>query len=217
MAFRIAVIVTYALLTATLIILKGFKIGRRRRGVFKMITAALYVAVSSYGFATGKQQYGYVLIIGLCFAFLGDFFLIFMRNRKMFVTGVLSFSAASVTLTVYAILSYGWQWWALIPFAAFTAVNIVCQAKNVYSYGQNIAYLNVYTVCVGLCGSLGLTLLCSSLSANTALFGLGCFMYLVSDVLLGLYFFKFNNRVVDMLNTLMYFPGMLLIAFSLLI
>ena len=52
---------------------------------------------------------------------------------------------------------------------------------------------------------------------TSLLFGLGCFMYYASDVCLGLYLFKFRNKWVDSVNSLLYFPGMLLVALSLLV
>ena len=81
-----------------------------------------------------------------------------------------------------------------------------------------MVYLNIYTVLVAVCGSLGLTLIfqCTA-QLPTFLFGMGCFMYYVSDIFLGLYLFKFRNRIVDAINSLLYFPGMVLIAFSMIV
>lgn len=139
----------------------------------------------------------------------------FSDNHKYFFAGVLSFSAASITLSVYAILVYGWTYWALLPFVLVALSNVVLQLTKVYSFGSDVIDLNVYTVCVGLCGSLGITIACSIGSVQAILFGLGCFMYMCSDVCLGLYLLKFRHRALDIVNTLLYFPGMLLIALSL--
>lgn len=215
MAFKISIISVFAVLTATLILLKGLKISSRGRGVAKMITAALFVATAVYGCVQHGGKYDFVLAIGLCFAFFGDLFLVFMDKHSLFVAGVLSFSAASLTLFCYAILQYGFNYWMFIPAVTLIAANAVCQAKGVYSYGSSVVYLNIYTLFVTLCGSLGLVLLCSATATSMILFGLGCFMYLISDLCLGLYLYKFHSRVIDMVNTLLYFPGMLLIALSL--
>lgn len=215
MALKITVITIYALLTITLMLLKGFKIGSRRRGVVKMITASLFVATGIYGCVTRAGQYDYILVIGLGFAALGDLFLVFMNKHSLFVAGVLSFSCASFTITCYAVLSYGFQWWALLPFAILCILNAVCQVKKVYDFGNNVAYLNIYTVLVSLCGSLGLLVLCQAQTTSVILFGLGCLMYMLSDICLGLYLYKFRHRGVDIVNTLLYFPGLLLIAISL--
>lgn len=215
MAFKISIISVFALLTVTLIILKGFRVSSRGRGVIKMLTAALFVATVIYGCLQHKGKYDFVLVIGLCFAFLGDLFLVFMDKRALFIAGVLSFAAASSTIFCYAVLEYGFNYWALLPLLILIVANIVCQAVRLYSYGSSIVYLNIYTLCVSLCGSLGLVLLCTANSTAMILFGLGCFMYLLSDICLGLYLYKFKSRIIDMVNTLLYFPGMLLIALSL--
>lgn len=217
MALKIAIIVLYSLLTVTLMILKWFKVGSRGRGAVKMITAALFVAVGIYGCVISGNVYGYVLAIGLFFASLGDLFLVFMNKRVWFVAGVLSFSCASLVLSCYSVLSYGFRWWATIIFAIFCVINVLCQLFKVYDYGSNIVYLNIYTVLVGVCGSLGLSVAVTAASASALMFGLGCFMYFVSDICLGLYLFKFKFRAVDMVNSLLYFPAMLLIAMSLII
>lgn len=215
MAFKISIIAVFALLTVTLIILKGLKVSSRGRGVAKMLTAALFVAAVIYGCVQHNGNYDFVLAIGLCFAFFGDLFLVFMNKHALFIAGVLSFSAASITIFCYAVLEYGFNWWMFIPAAILIITNVVCQATGVYSYGKSVVYLNIYTLFVTLCGSLGLTLLCSAATASAILFGLGCFMYLLSDLCLGLYLYKFHFRVIDMVNSLLYFPGMLLIALSL--
>lgn len=215
MALKIALIVIFSLLTITLVILKGFKIGNRRRGVVKMLTSALFVGIGIYGCVVKNGQLDVVLAVGLFLAFIGDLLLVFMDEHKCFVAGVLSFAAASTTLSVYSVMRFGWSYWAILPFAVFTVVNILAQVKNVYSFGRDVVCLNVYTVCVSVCGSLGLVVACAAGGINAVLFGLGCFMYMCSDVCLGLYLLKFRRVALDIVNSLLYFPGMLLIALSL--
>lgn len=215
MAIKITAVTVYALLTLTLALLKGFKVDSRGRGAVKMITAAVFVAAGIYGCVTESGAYDFVLVIGLVFAFLGDLFLVFMDKRALFIAGVISFSCASLTFTVYAALLFGFQWWALLPFAVLCAANVVCQVKKVYDFGSCAVYLNIYTVLVTLCGCTGLILLCTTANVGVILFGAGCLAYMLSDVCLGLYIYKFSYRWVDIINTLLYFPGLFLIALSL--
>lgn len=217
MALKITAVTVYALLTATLALLKGLKVDSRGRGAVKMITAAMFVSVGIYGCVTNGEEYGFVLVIGLAFAFLGDLFLVFMNKRALFISGVISFSCASLTFTVYAVLRFGFQWWALAPFALLCFVSILCQVKKVYDFGSCAAYLNVYTVLVTLCDCTGLVLLFKSADVNVILFGIGCLAYMLSDLCLGLYLYKLRHRWVDIINTLLYFPGLFLIAFSLIV
>lgn len=141
----------------------------------------------------------------------------FSDSRKAFNVGVISFGCASASLCVYSVLTYGFLWWALLIFSAFVTVTTICQIKKVFTYGQSAVYLNVYTVLVGLCGSLGLSVLFTSTQASMTLFGLGCFMYFASDIFLGLYLYRFKLPVIDAVNTALYFPGMFLVAISLIL
>ncbi|MCM1289342.1 MAG: lysoplasmalogenase [Corallococcus sp.] len=215
--YQILYIALFSALTLTLIVLKLFKIGSRRRGVVKMLAAAMFVALGIYGCALNKGGLSTLACIALFFAALGDLFLVFKDSKRLFVFGVLSFGAASLLLSVYSILKFGWIWWSVILFAAAVAFSVLCQVFRVYRYGSLKIYLNVYTLLVGLCGTLGFSLACQG-TANLAtfLFGLGCFAYFVSDVCLGLNMFRVKNRVLDAVNTLLYFPGMFLIAASML-
>lgn len=215
MAVKICLIVVYVALTAVLVTLKAFKIGNRRRGVVKMATSALFVGIGVYGCVLNDGHLHIALVVGLFFASLGDLLLVFMDNHKCFVAGVLSFAAASITLSVYGILCYGWTFWALLPFVLFVVANALAQARKIYSFGRDVIALNVYTVCVGLCGGIGIAVACGVGSLQAVLFGTGCFMYMFSDVCLGLYLLKFKRVELDIINSLLYFPGMLLIALSL--
>lgn len=214
--YEILFLAVYGCLTLALITLKLFKIGSKRRGVVKMLTSAAFVAVGVFG-AVQKGGLTILACVGLVFASLGDLFLIFSGRRKWFLCGVMSFFVASVLLSAFSLANYGLVWWALLVFVLLNVVNVLCQKFNVYSYGSNKVYLNLYFVAVSLCGSLGLSLLCSGSPLSALLFGLGCFCYLASDMFLGLFLFKFRNRVIDAVNSLLYFPGMLLVAIGLLL
>lgn len=205
----------YGCLTLTLIALKLFKIGTRKRGVVKMLTSFSFVAAGIWG-ATQSGGLSVLLCVGLCFASVGDLLWVFRHIQKCFVAGVVFFGLASCVISVYSVLNYGWIWWSAIAYAAFVVFNVLAQKKKLYSYGRNKVVLNCYTLAVGVCGFLGFSLFCRGTAhLPMFLFGLGCFAYFVSDVLLGLHLYKFRNRVVDALNSLCYFPGMLLIATSL--
>lgn len=215
--YGVVFLTVYISLTAALIAMKLCKIGNRRRGVVKILTSASFVGAGIYACSTLGAGLHLVLFAGLVCAALGDVLLVFMDEHRFFVAGVLSFSVASLMFSVYSVLQYGWHWWSLLVFAAVEICNVVCQKAGVISYGKSKVYLNIYTVLVTACGALGLTLFCQGLaSLPMFLFGLGCFLYFMSDFCLGLYMFRFHNRVVDSVNSVLYFPSMLLIALSLL-
>ena len=206
----------FVILTGALMTLKIFKIGNRRRGVVKMLASVSFLALGVVACVRlHARNYAYLCAIGLFFATLGDLLLVFMDRRVWFIAGTLSFACASAILSVYSILVYGFRWWSLLIFAVLCVLNVICQVKKVYSFGDYVVYLNIYTVLVSLCGSLGLSVAATVGEVGAIVFGVGCFAYLLSDFILGLYLFKFKNRFVDALNTFLYFPGMFLIALSL--
>lgn len=94
--YQIAMLVVYILGIMTMIVMKSFNMGSRRRGVVKMICSALFVAMAVVKTSGSTQQYKIIALVGVIFAALGDFFLVFMDSHKLFVCGVLSFSVASL-------------------------------------------------------------------------------------------------------------------------
>ena len=211
-----AIVGVFLIFLLGLVTLKYFKVDSRKRGAVKMVCSTLFVVAAILACTKNFSSWSLVLVIGVIFAFLGDLFLVFMDDRRWFLTGVIAFACSSLTLSVYSIANYGFAWWSIIVFVIFIVANVFCQLKGVYDFGRNIVYLNVYMVAVGLCGSLGVTLFVQGV-ANLPmfLFGLGCFAYFVSDVVLGLYLLKFRLRSLDIINSFLYFPGLMLIACSL--
>ncbi len=207
----------YAVLLTIMVVQKALRRGPIQRGVVKTLLSACFFGGAIYGYVQNKAPVDIILVIGLAFAMLGDLLLIFMEKRKPFVAGVYSFACASITLTVYSVVKYTFAWWSLFIFALITTAVVIAQRKKVFSFGKNFVHLNIYTLCVALCGSLGISLLFCNLATPGILFGVGCFLYFVSDVLLGLYLFSIRKPAVDCANSLTYFPGMLLVALSLLI
>lgn len=214
--YQIAMLVVYILGIMTMIVMKSFNMGSRRRGVVKMICSALFVAMAVAKTIGSTQQYKIIALVGVIFAALGDFFLVFMDSHKLFVCGVLSFSVASLCFSVYTSLSFDWRWWFIVVFVLFIAAIVAGQITKIISFGRSVVCLNIYTVLVALCGCLGLTVLAhGTANMHAFLFGLGSFMYFASDIVLGLYLYKFRNPVMDCINTALYFPGLMLIALAL--
>lgn len=213
--YELIPIIIFCMLTAALICMKLCGVGSRKRGIVKMLASSFFLVGAAYSLVRLGTA---VLLpaIGLICAFLGDLFLVFMDDHRFFVAGTLSFCASSTCFCLHAFLAHQWQWWFCLVFIVIFVGNALCQVKGVYSYGRDKVVLNAYILLVGLCGSLGLTVAFSAENVFAVLFGIGCFCYFVSDLCLGLYLLKFRLRWLDSLNTLLYFPGILLIVMSLL-
>lgn len=215
--YQIIMLFVYAACVLAMVAMKLANYGNRRRGVVKCISSTLFVAMAVTNFVDSTQKFAVVALVGVVFAAIGDVFLVFMDKRTLFLCGVFAFALASLTLSIYCILSQSWQWWFLGVFALLIVALIVGERMGFIDFGSCKISLNLYTIFVALCGSLGVTLFVQGVAdLKMFLFGLGCFMYLVSDIVLGLYLYKFrDNRVMDSVNTLLYFPGLMLIALSL--
>lgn len=214
--YKIVMLALFAAGVVAMIVMKIFNMGSRRRGVVKCISSALFVAMAAINFVSSVYELRSVALLGILFAAAGDVFLVFMDKRLYFLLGVVSFSCASLCLSVYGFFTFQWQWWFVFVFVAFALGLSVGQVLHVIDFGRSVVYLNIYSGLVALCGSLGLTIFShGATDVSSFLFGLGCFMYFVSDICLGLYLYTFkHNRIVDSINTVLYFPGMMLVALS---
>lgn len=191
-------------------------VGRKSafRGVNKMMLVIVYLSVVIYTLFKGADTYKIVALIALVFAGAGDAFLLCTSNRNMFHAGVVSFGISNLLLIVLSVVMYGWQWWSIVIFVVLYCVNILLQYKEVYTYGKSKWFLNIYLIFVCYSGCLGLANAIVATALPAILYGVGAFMFFVSDILLGMYYFKLKKSYVDVLNSLLYFGGIMLIALS---
>ena len=197
-------------------VIKATGIGQPWRALVKVVLSTTFLGVGiSYGLVADWPHVTMLVPIALLFAWIGDALLLAKHKLAYFHTGCLFFGISNVLLTAYAIHVYKWQWWSLIAFAVFMVAMFLCQRYNVFSFGKSKRYLNFYSLAVGYNGFLGLSIALTVASTPAILFGLGCFMFLVSDFALAMFMFKCKKWPIDVLNSLLYFSGLMLIALSL--
>lgn len=212
------IMAAFVFFVAAMVVMKLRGIGNRRRGVVKVLASLSFVAVAVRGVLLQPSLLRGLLLAGVCFAFIGDVLLIFMDNHLCFKAGVAAFFLASLSLSCYIFSTGLFEWWFVILLAAFLVLNALMQIKGVYDFGDDAVLLNLYTAMVATCGTLGLTLITHGAAESAALaLGLGCLLYFVSDIFLGLNLFRFRSARVDCINTLTYFPGLMLVAISLML
>lgn len=210
-----AVIIIYGIFMLAYMVIKALKIGQPYRGLVKVVLSTTFLGVGIYYVAKSGWQLQHLLVgVALLFAWIGDFFLIFKHKSNLFHAGCVAFGIANAFLIAHSLLTYTWQWWSLILFAVFMAVIVVCQCKGVFSFGHSKLYLNFYSITVGYNGLLGLAVAVTTNSLPALCFGLGSLLFLASDVVLGLFLFKIKKWQMDVLNTLLYFSALMLIALS---
>ena len=191
-------------------------VGRKSafRAVNKMMLVIVYLAVVIYTIFKKADVYNILVLVALIFAGAGDAFLLCVSNRNKFHAGVVSFGISNFMLIVISLAMYGWQWWSIVIFVVLYCINVLLQYKKVYTYGKSKWFLNIYLIFVGYSGCLGLANAIVATTLPAILYGVGAFMFFVSDILLGMYYFKFRKSYVDVLNSLLYFGGIILIAIS---
>lgn len=209
-----AFIAIYSLLLIIYMVTKV--VGRKSafRAVNKLMLVIVYLAVIIYTIIKNQNVYNILALVALIFAGGGDAFLLLGGNRKLFHTGVVSFGIANFMLIVTSIALYGWQWWSIPIFVVLYCINLLLQYKEVYTYGKSKWFLNIYLIFVGYSGCLGLANAIVATTLPAILYGVGAFMFFVSDILLGMYYFKLKKSYVDVLNSLLYFGGIMFIAVS---
>ncbi|MCM1043504.1 MAG: lysoplasmalogenase [Corallococcus sp.] len=213
MVFVIVVLCLYGVLLAAYMTLKGFGVKKLLvRGFVKMSLSALFVAMGIYGACVSSWSTLSVLVlVGLVFAGIGDYFLLYKESNK-FNCGIVSFGIANVFFIVCSVMRYGWNWISLPILAVLYAATVLGQKVKLFDYGSSVVYLNVYTAFVGYCGSLGITLLFNIQSTSMLLFALGSVLFMLSDIVLGLYLYKIKKWQMESLNSLLYFSAMMLLA-----
>ena len=205
----------YALFMVGYMLIKAFGVGNPYRGWVKAVLSSTFLGVGLHFTAINGWHLDSLLVaIALFLAWIGDALLVFKHKSNMFHAGCVSFGFANLFLIAHSLIVYQWEWWSLILFAAFMAASLLCQKFGVFSFGRSALYLNFYSITVGYNGLHGLALAIVLGTTPALLFGIGSMLFLTSDVVLGLFMFKFKKWPMDVLNTLLYFSGMMLIAFS---
>lgn len=195
---------------------------KKHRAINKYIMASMYLIlavvtfVSKYEFAS----YQTLLMAALIFAWLGDVFLVFDFGR-----GGDFFLAGNVCFTLYEQIvlvdrgGYGFRnfAWTFVVVGLMLAVVIFTSGRwpDKIKMGKMRWPMTFYLSSIFMHGITGLALIIMMPGTSYAMMGLGSFLFMISDIVLNLYRFVFNdNKWLIRTNSLTYFVGMLLIVLS---
>ena len=195
---------------------------KKHRAINKYIMASMYLIlavvtfVSKYEFAS----YQTLLMAALIFAWLGDVFLVFDFGR-----GGDFFLAGNVCFTLYEQIvlvdrgGYGFRnfEWTFVVVGLMLAVVIFTSGRwpDKIKMGKMRWPMTFYLSSIFMHGITGLALIIMMPGTSYAMMGLGSFLFMISDIVLNLYRFVFNdNKWLIRTNSLTYFVGMLLIVLS---
>lgn len=231
MAIRLGVIALYAVLLV--IYLNAEKKNDGKNGFRK--ATAIKLTLSGIFCATGILSYlyfvygsvfmsGYVppqllILLGLFAAFAGDYFLQYIRlNQKKYIAGICCFAAAQVLFITALILNSRPDVIDWILSVGITAVVLLCvlvvMKKQNWQLGAEKNVITVYTILLTFMTAKAVSSLTVAISAGWTLFAAGAVLFLISDMLLGIWNYHTGKRIHANLNWISYFSGMILIALS---
>jgi|GEM_PF-800666 len=159
------------------------------------------------------------ILLGLFAALPGDYFLQFIRlNVKKYMLGIAFFSATQALLITSLILSHqagtgGWVAAVIITLAILFVVLVIMKKQN-WQLGREKYILTAYTILLSFMTAKAFQSMLADFSASSLIFAMGAVLFLVSDILLGLWNYHTSQRRHANLNWITYFSGMFLIALS---
>ena len=194
----------------------------KHRALNKYFMATMYLVlaivtfVNKYDFAS----YQTLLMAALILAWLGDVFLVFDfgRGGDFFLAGNICFVLYEQIILVdkggYGFRDFAWTF---VLAGAMLLAFIIASGRwpEKLRYGKMRWPMMFYLSSIFMHGITGLALMIMMPGTNYAMMGLGSFLFMVSDIILNLYRFIFNNnKWMIRANSLTYFTGLLLIVLS---
>lgn len=202
----------------------------KRRAVNKITLAVLFLAFFSAFFFKKDYigtygAYQIVGLVGFLFAFLGDIALLwsFMAGGVLFIIGNISLFIYELLIFSKSGISPSHYWWCLLIFAGLMTYMYSAYFTKRIDFGKVGIAMPVYVTSVTLHGSMALGMLANASLLQSAsagsfvhftLFGLGLFLFMVSDYFLTAHEFVNKNNWVLRCNSGTYFIGMMLAAIS---
>ena len=195
---------------------------KKARAINKYFMATMYLALAFVTFLTKYEfaSYQTLLIAALILAWLGDIFLVFDFNRggDFFLAGNICFVLFEQIILVdrggYWFSDF---WWTYVVAGVMLAVVIYASGRwpDKIKMGKMRWPMIFYLSSIFMHGITGLALMVMMPGTNFVMLGLGSFLFMISDIILNLYRFIFNNnKWLIRANSLTYFTGLLLIVLS---
>lgn len=174
------------------------------------LAACLWSKVLQGNFSPVKLLFA----VGMTSAIVGDYFLQYIQkdNRK-FVTGIFFFAATHLCYLPALHLLFPARWWHLISLAVCVGIVLVLKLGGHWDTSAADPWLSVYTVFVAATAAKGITMLFEGpLPAGGNVLALGCILFFLSDVVLGIWNYQKTHIALANLNWLFYFGGQFCIA-----
>jgi len=187
-------------------------------GPLKILLASLYLALAlwaAWHYASWPRAWPMLAVLACCW--LGD--LMIIRN---FVIGGVAFLAANVLSAVHLLTMVAAGDCALVPAAAVIAF-IACY--GLFLTAMLTGWLDLkatpafsaYIATITLDGAIAIGMLAAGpAEISVTLTAWGYVLFMASDYVLALFSFRYkDSRPLRLLNTLTYFPGIMMLALAL--
>ena len=206
----------------------------RKSLILKMTCSTLFVAVAvlSVFLAGNITRYAVLMLVALCFGWVGDYFLHAKSSQTYFIIGALSFLIGHIIFIVaylHALKAYGavrvLELWHVIGMIAVLGIAIAIGLKMRIKFTPAALKYGILVYAVALtfmflkASELGYRAFAASGSVLPLLvLAFGSLFFLLSDSSLGVILFcgQKDNRPLKVFNIATYFAGQVLLASSIL-
>ncbi len=187
-------------------------------GMFCVVALISYHMTVEYSHASDIYfAFNKLIIFALICAFFGDFFLQYIRlDNKKYKVGIAFFigtQALLIAMLVVLNLLNGWPLTLIITIAVLALVGITMK-KQRWELKSEKKLLSAYTVLLTFMAAKAIATMFHDKTYSAIMFAVGASLFLLSDLLLGIYNYGTNKRIHANLNWITYFSGMMLIALS---
>lgn len=206
--------------------------GGKRPIISKCICAALFILIGVFAMIVSENYKPYALMMlpGLFFSFWGDYFLGISMKGKIFVAGILSFTAAHI-FYIMAYLKVLNEKVPERPFVNQSEIVMFITLLVVLGVSSVVFKLNMgkLKILIFLYSAVIMAMLVKAISLSSVLFesgeqnqtsaailiGGGAVLFVVSDAVLSLILFGGKDkRIMTVLNLSTYFSAQILLAAS---
>lgn len=188
------------------------------RMINKYVMATMYLV---YALKVFFNQYVFVsyetmLMVALVLTYLGDIFLVldFSRGGDFFLAANICYVIYEQMVMADFKIGFDKFLWTYIVVAILLVIFMIATNHKI-DMGNMKWPMTLYVATIFMHGITGLCLAINMANTNYMIMGIGSFLFMISDIVLILYKFVFNNnKWLIRLNSLTYFVGILLIVIA---
>lgn len=191
----------------------------KRRAINKIILASMFLV---FGIVMYCLHYDFfsihlIMLLAIIMAYVGDVWLLYS-----FTKGGISFIVSNVLFFSYEWILVGMNnvpfsriWWFIPLFILTWGTFLTLTILKVLNFKTKTIPILSYVCSVSLHGTLGLALASYFATTKMILFGVGLFLFMISDYFLMTHKFKCHKNWILRCNSGTYFIGLLLVVLSL--